>query len=397
VGLAIGLASSTVPVYLGECAPVEIRGRVLGSFNAFVVFGQILAALLDGTFFYVRDGWRIMLAFGAVFSTLQLLGLIILPESPRWLYKQGRERDAVKVLKKLRGSENVRSDIREIRGALEDQASQLSLFQILRSPGITRALTLGMGIMALQQFAGINTVMYYSATIFKFAGFGSGDSICCCDKDVVPIWLALSTSIAQFVGILIGQKLSDSKGRRFLLLSSALVASVCLGLLGLGFMIQNEAKMLSRILTLLGLMGYLISFGWGLATLPWTLNGELYPMAARSQCASIATMTNWISNFVVSGTFLTLVHTPLQTQGTFWLLGVIAFSGFCWLFYRMPETKGKTLAEITSMFEALAAGAAIDCAVQENTYSRLPSDRAPSVEPFFTLNSDIDRPQSETK
>mmetsp|Transcript_7685 Transcript_7685/g.18754 ORF Transcript_7685/g.18754 Transcript_7685/m.18754 type:complete len:606 (+) Transcript_7685:181-1998(+) len=388
VGLAIGLASHTVPVYLGECASPGTRGRVLGCFNGFVVLGQILAAVMDGAFFYLRDGWRYMLGFGAVFAVMQFVGMaMLLPESPRFLFKKGEEDLAAKVLTRLRGESNedlIRRDLEDIRVSLEEQASQLSLVQILQSPGIRHALTLGVGIMALQQFSGINTVMYYSATILKDAGFGSqGDSLCCCAKDAIPIWLSLTTSVSQFSGILLGQYMADSLGRRPLLVSSAACASVALGVLGTGFILGGGA--LAKAMTMVGLVGYLIAFGWGLATLPWTLNGELYPMAARSVCVSIATMTNWISNFIVSGTFLTLVQSPIKTQGTFWILGGISLLGFVWLYYRMPETKGKTLGGITAMFENLAMGVPLHEASQNLGHG----ERSQSPEQIFTINSDL--------
>ncbi|GAB5369082.1 hypothetical protein AAMO2058_001374700 [Amorphochlora amoebiformis] len=355
VGIAIGFASHTVPVYLGECAQPQIRGKVLGCFNAFVVFGQILAGILDGAFFYVHNGWRLMLGFGAVFSTFQLIGLLFLPESPRYLFKNGNSERAARVLSTLRPpGYDTSAELSEWRANINDEESNLSFKEIFESHSIRASLALGCGVQCLQQFAGINTVMYYSASILQDAGFGGSDSICCCAKDAIPIWLSISTATAQFVGVLIGQYLSDSWGRRPLLLSSCLAAALFLGLLGTGFLLQDKESNGSQSLTLVALLGYLVAFGWGLATIPWTLNGEIYPMKARAKCATLASMCNWMSNFIVSGSFLTLTDTKLKTQGTFWLLGSIAIIGFFWLLVAMPETKGRTLNEIADIFQNLS-------------------------------------------
>ncbi len=355
-GLAIGLASHSVPLYLSECAHPALRGRIVGCFNLFVVFGQVLAGAVDGGFFYFQDGWRYMLGFAGVFSVAQLLGLACLPQSPRWLLQNGQDEEAGRVLFKLRGFDDDGAEIAEIKDAIQREAgATMSYVELISEPGIRRALVLGCGLQALQQFIGINTVMYYSATILREAGFGGNGSggICCCDDDVTPIWLSVGVSSAQFFGILIGQFLADSTGRRPLVMTSCAGAAVSLGVLGLGFALPGNGAT-GRILAMAGLISYLVAFGWGMASVPWTINGEIYPLAARAKCIGLSTMTNWITNFAVAGTFLTLTQSPLRAGGTFWLFGAIAMCGLAWTGGYMPETKGKTLGEISAMFHNLA-------------------------------------------
>lgn len=349
VGLAIGFASHTTPMYLGEVAPPHVRGRIVAAFNIFIVAGQVLASVMDGVFFYLDDGWRYMLGCAAVLSVIQFFGFLFLPESPRWMYKTGKRDKAIHTLQKIRGSNHIEAELNEIEAALTIENETMSWFEILRSGSLRRQLGLGCGLMLLQQLVGINTVMYYSATILKDAGFGgSKGKLCCCSSDAIPIWLSAGTAAAQMTGCIAGMYLVDKVGRRKPVLFSLVGVVVFLTILGFSFQIDLGSA--TNAMSMIGLVGYLLVFGVGMGPIPWILNSEIYPMKARSRCNSAAVGTNWTSNFIISVTFLSLTDW-IGTGPTFWLFAAIALLGAVWMYWALPETQNKSLQEIQDLFE----------------------------------------------
>jgi len=358
VGLSVGAASHTVPLYLAEVAPSEGRGRLVVFNNIFIVLGQVVASLVDCGFGLgcTSDGWRYMLGIGAVPALGMLAGLLLLPESPRWLLQRGETDRARDVLIKARGGIEIAAIDQEMQemqqSVATDQAGAAPLWEMLREPGVLRALRLGCFLQAFQQLAGINTLMYYSATILQ-AGSQSSDLSPCDSKNVEAICLSAAVAFAQLVGNVAGMFLVDSFGRRTLLLWSTAGVSVCLVLLGLCFYGEGQSN-----LAVWAMVAYLIVFGVGLSPMPWTVNSEIYPLRVRSTAVSISTGVNWVANYIVSATFLT-ISTALSTDaddgkdhpdGAFWLYAAITAVGWVWLYCYMPETKGKALEEIEELF-----------------------------------------------
>jgi len=227
IGLAIGFSSMTVPIYIAEAAPSSIRGRLVTINCIFITGGQFVAGMVDGGFAEVPGGWRYMLGVAAVPAAMQFVGVLFLPESPRWLVAKGRVEEAREVLGRLRASEDIGFEMAEIE---EDVAATSSLptaglKDLWASPPIRRAVILGCGLMLLQQLSGINTVMYYSASIYNMAGF----------SDTASIWLAGFTALAQFVGMLANMALVEKWGRRTLVLTSLSLVTVSLVAIGASF------------------------------------------------------------------------------------------------------------------------------------------------------------------
>ncbi|GAB5034470.1 solute carrier family 2 (facilitated glucose transporter) member 13 [Nannochloropsis oceanica] len=227
IGLAIGFSSMTVPIYIAEAAPSSIRGRLVTMNCIFITGGQFVAGMVDGGFAEVPGGWRYMLGVAAIPAAMQFFGVLFLPESPRWLVAKGKVEEAREVLGRLRASENIGFEMAEIE---EDVAATASLpsarFKDLwASPPIRRAMVLGCGLMLLQQLSGINTVMYYSASIYNMAGF----------SDTASIWLAGFTALAQFVGMLANMALVEKWGRRTLVLTSLSLVMISLVAIGASF------------------------------------------------------------------------------------------------------------------------------------------------------------------
>ncbi|CAM9822873.1 unnamed protein product, partial [Laminaria digitata] len=287
-----------------------------------------------------------------------------LPESPRWLVSAGRRREALSVLQQIRGSPHVHGEIEEMVESATDHSGTLresvTVRGLLEDPRIRRALVLGCGLQLLQQLSGINTVMYYSATIFSMAGF----------SDNAAIWLAAVTAAAQSVGVCLGIFFIERCGRRRLILSSLGMVVVALVCLGTGFYLfdrdaapgsggvgndddgaDQSSSSLCGWLVVGAMMSYLFTFGVGMSSVPWTVNAEIYPNHARSLGTSASTTVNWLGNVVVSATFLSLASDDvLGTDGAFWLYASIAVAGWIWLYYGMPETKGLSLEEMELLF-----------------------------------------------
>ena len=462
VGFAVGLASSTVPLYIAELAPPELRGRLVSVNNSCIVIGQVVATIVDGLLASDRvNGWRWMLGLGGVPSIIQFGGLLLLPESPRWLLSRGRTSEARATLTKLRSAapdvnSAVDSEIEEIlatlaiegvgrRGAQAATAASngaaangadaarpgadavdgpragvgvggaadtvgvktghagaggdgrsappegssaaptvptaaigseggggggggggVSLHELWQ---VRRQLTLGVGLLTLQQLIGINTIMYYSVSILIQANVGTVSQ---------SIWLAVPVAASQLVGCLVGGWLIDRTGRRTLVLLSLFGVVLSLALEGGAFALDawvcatnttNAADAadgaasvggggggvvatvcsLKSTVTVLSMVLYLLCFGVGMSPVPWAINAEIYPMHVRTTCMGIATAANWITNFVVSASFFTL-QDLVSKPGAFWLYGSIALVGGIWLALVMPETAGRSLEQIDMLF-----------------------------------------------
>lgn len=218
VGLGIGLASLTTPVYIAEAAPSHMRGTLVTLNTLFITCGQVVAGIVDGLFAETPAGWRYMLGLSGLPSLFMMIGFVSLPESPRWLVAVGRRREALSVLQTIRGTMDVHAEVEEMVESSTDRSSlngdrlraSATVNDLLEDPRIRRALVLGCGLQMLQQLSGINTVMYYSATIFKMAGFTMN----------AAIWLAALTAASQSVGVCFGLYFIEVCGRRMLVLSS---------------------------------------------------------------------------------------------------------------------------------------------------------------------------------
>ncbi|XP_064606088.1 proton myo-inositol cotransporter-like [Liolophura sinensis] len=237
VGAGIGLTSTTIPMYIAECSPSNIRGRLVSTNVAMVACGQFVANVVDGIFgFDEVNGWRYMLGLSGIPSVIQFLGFIFMPESPRWLIIQGREDEARRALQKMRGQldideeyQTIKQNCQEIRRQEEERSHTPILIQMLQTPSVRRALIVGCGLQMIQQVAGINTVMYYSATIIKMSGVRSNEA---------AIWLSAVTAFVNFVFTMVGLYLVEKIGRRPLTLGSLVGAIVSLAWLAVGFQLS---------------------------------------------------------------------------------------------------------------------------------------------------------------
>jgi len=431
VGMGVGLASMTMPMFISEVAPVDQRGRLITINNGFITGGQFIAACVDGFFANTEEGWRYMLGIGAAPAIIMFVGFVFyLPESPRWRLMKGQEEESKEILKRIRADAYTESEFEHLKADIASNQEQ-SLMANLRSKTFRRALFLGCGLQIFQQLAGINTVMYYSASIMEMSGVRDPS---------LAIWMAAVTAFVNFAFTFVGIYCVEKFGRRKLTLSSMLGVVLTLSLLAAGFFVsshhsdaidvlanpfddeqgchlytdcnacqmnpecgycyydgekeederetvtnfcfpinedigfddeeqstvglcQNGTQKDSSIwwtetycpskyswMSLLGMVLYLMAFAPGMGPMPWTLNAEIYPQSGRSLGNSIATTTNWVTNFVVSLTFLSITE-AFTTQGAFLFYAGLSVFGFAFMYLFVPETKGVPLEDIPKLFE----------------------------------------------
>lgn len=237
VGVGIGFSSMTVPLYIAEVSPPHVRGRLVSLNTLLVTGGQFFACVLAAVLSHVPDGWRYMLGLAAVPAAVQFVGFLLLPESPRFLLSQSardpsRKAAAYAALVRIRGTEDVETEFNHIeREVARAKDADVDVWRELQTPSVVRALTLGCVLQALQQLCGINTVMYYGATIIQMAGFADAST---------AIWLAALVSFSNFVFTFVGIYLVDRVGRRVLTLASLAGVVVSLVALGASFYAAQE-------------------------------------------------------------------------------------------------------------------------------------------------------------
>ena len=343
VGLAIGITSMLTPLYLAELAPAEKRGAVV-SFNQFcITSGILLSYLVDYLLADVAGGWRWMLGVGLVPGVVLGGGMLVLPESPRWLLGRGRAEEAAAALHRLRGGD-VGGEIDALRRDLSADAKAPDWSQLLR-PGARRALIVGFGLAVCQQITGINTVIYYAPIIFQQAGLASA-----------PASLAASAGLGlvNVIITVVAIRLLDRAGRRLLLLSGLLVMGAALIVLG-AVSLQPPSPALG-LATAGALAVYVGGFAVGLGPVFWLLIAEVFPLAVRGRGMSVASVANWGANVAVTVVFLDLVRL-VGTAGIFLLFAVLTAAAFAFAWGLVPETRGRSLEEIEAAMGGAAPGA----------------------------------------
>lgn len=336
VGVAIGMASFIVPLYIAEVAPANIRGALV-SLNQLAITVGIVVSYLVNFYFATTGEWRWMLGLAVIPSIILGIGMFFMPPSPRWLYSRGAMDKARSVLQRIRMTKNVNEEMKEIRESLicEEECKWGDLLD----PVVRPALIVGIGLAIFQQLTGINTVIYYAPTILLFAGLGSAAA-----SILATAGIGVINVLLTIVSIL----LIDRVGRRPLLLIGLIGMIISLGLLGMAFALPGLSASLGW-LAVICLMIYVGSFAIGLGPVFWLMISEIYPLRIRGRAMSIATLANWGFNLLVAITFLSLIQL-LGTPGTFWLYSVIGVGAFIFVYALVPETKGKSLEEIEAIW-----------------------------------------------
>ncbi|KAG8637449.1 hypothetical protein MANES_15G123867v8 [Manihot esculenta] len=228
VGLGVGMASMTAPLYISEASPAKIRGALVSTNGFLITGGQFLSYLINLAFTEAPGTWRWMLGVAGVPALLQFILMLMLPESPRWLYRKGREEEAKAILRKIYPADEVETEIRDLKTSVEKEideegsSEKINLIKLCKTRTVRRGLIAGVGLQVFQQFVGINTVMYYSPTIVQLAGFASNQT---------ALLLSLITSGLNALGSIVSIYFIDRTGRKKLLIFSLVGVILSLGLL----------------------------------------------------------------------------------------------------------------------------------------------------------------------
>lgn len=348
VGFGVGMAAMVVPVYLAEAAPADLRGSIVSTNVLFIVSGQLLSYLVC---IALAPHWRWMLGLAGVPGALQAIGMIFLPESPRWLFQSGKNDDAITVLKRIRlpvvfrqDQSLIQNEINEIENELKSEfrlTYRQQLYELVHN--FRRPMLVGVSLQVFQQFIGINTALYYGPQIMERAGFDGGDS--------QPILASIPLAFVNVIGCCIAVRYIDNLGRRtiMLLMLPCIVASLCTMSIALYLVVYTESPV-GKWLALSALICYLGFFSTGMATTPWTVNAEIYPMHLRSVANSLATTANWVANFIVSMSFLSLMDTNEGAVLCWLMFAVLAALAWLFIYFYLPETKGKSLEDVLQLF-----------------------------------------------
>lgn len=332
LGLAIGIASFTAPLYLAEVAPENIRGSMISLYQLMITAG-ILIAFLSNTAFSYYEAWRWMLGIIAIPGVLFLIGVFALPDSPRWLIMAGRKQEAIKVLHKLRGDEKViQQEVQEIEEQLKVPQKGWSLFK--ENANFRRSVGLGVLLQVVQQFTGMNVVMYYAPRIFEGMGYDTA----------AQMWFTAAVGLTNVLATFIAIFLVDKWGRKPILYTGFVVMAVGLGvvgtMLGMGNLSHGQ-----QTFTVVMLLIFIVGFAMSAGPLIWTLCSEVQPLKGRDFGIGCSTFTNWIANMIVGATFLTMLGT-LGQGTTFWIYAGLNVVFIFLVFLLVPETKGVTLERI---------------------------------------------------
>lgn len=332
IGIAIGVASYTAPLYISEISPPQARGALVSLNQLMITCGIVVSYLVDYALSLGQSEWRWMFGLGAVPAIILLLGMIGLSESPRWLVSKNRTEEAREVLTHALPAKDVDNAIKEIRGSL---SVKTGTWNELLTPWVRPALVVGIMLALFQQFTGINTIIYYAPTIFEFSGF---------ESHKVSILATVGVGTVNVLMTLVAIWFLDRLGRKPLLYIGMTGMTISLGVLGFAF--YSPALMSSlKLLTVISVVVYIASFAISLGPIFWLMIAEIYPLRIRGRAMSIATVANWGSNMIVAATFLTLTE-KLGKAGAFWFYGVVCILGIVFCRFYVPETKGHTLEEI---------------------------------------------------
>ncbi|KAJ0264570.1 putative sugar transporter ERD6-like 13 [Hirschfeldia incana] len=323
LGVASGVTSYVVPVYIVEIAPKRIRGA-FSAVSMLVMSASMAFSFLVGSVV----SWQTLALFSTVPCVLEFAGLFFIPESPRWLSRNGRVKESEVALQRLRGNgTDITREAAEIKESKED--GFLELFK----PRYSRAVIVGIGLLVLQQLGGLSGYTFYMSSIFDKAGFPSNVG--------VTVATVVQATMSAFGLIIV-----DKFGRRPLLMVAT--GMMCLGsfITGMSFLFQSYALLdnYTSISTLIGVLVFLTSCTIGIGGIPWVIVSEMTPMNIKGSSGTLCNITSWSSNWFVSYTFNFLFQ--WSSSGVFFIYSLISGVGILFVMKMVPETRGRSLEEI---------------------------------------------------
>ncbi|MFF7796792.1 sugar porter family MFS transporter [Streptomyces olivaceus] len=339
LGIAVGIATAMIPVYLSEISPALRRGSFTGLFQVMITVG-VLAASLVGLAFTPSEGWRWMFGLGVVPAFVMFVGSLRLPESPRWLVDHGREEEALAVLAGSRSvaeAEREIADIRAVSDARPAPAGRQAWGALFTSRALVRLLAVGSVLGILQQLIGINAITYYAPSVLKGIGYS--------DRAAVTANVGLSV-LGLIATLVMAYVLVDRVGRRRPLVWGALAMAASMLVLALVHLGADDGEVSggAGYLAVGGLALFQVAFALSWGGIVWIVLGEMFPLSVRGLAMGIATFMTELASVVVSQVFPSLLDAGAPTVFlAFAAMGVLAFF---WALFMIPETKNRSLEEI---------------------------------------------------
>jgi sugar porter (SP) family MFS transporter len=361
LGVAIGISSFTVPLYISEISPTKIRGALVSSFQLMITIGILVSYFSD---LAIADesnpfSWRWMFYVGVFPAIILFVGMLFLPETPRFLIGKGKEEQGRKILSKVEDPDLVEVAIKRIKDDIEKDKIQATNWTEIFKPWLRTALFIAIGIMFVQQFVGINTIIYYAPTVFIIAGFAGAKA---------AIAATVSVGVVNVLSTVLSMFLIDKLGRRKLYFIGLTGMAVALTALGTFFLLKDNLGPSLKYITVGTILIYIFFFAISLGPLGWLIISEIFPLKVRGLGMSIGSLSNWLFNAIVTFTFMKLawaftapgmeiinegsIEPDPNPAGSFFVYAVIAIIGIIWGLKYIPETKGKTLEEIEDHWRA---------------------------------------------
>ncbi len=356
LGVAVGMASFTAPLYLSEIAPKSVRGMLISMYQLLITIGIVMAFLSD-TYFstYCRINqvlgghWRLMLGVLVVPATVMFIAIYFLPESPRWLILKGFKQRAGDVLKTVRNTEQeIAEEVAEIEQSLAMKQNGIQLFR--QNKFFRHAIFLGIALQVIQQLTGINVVMYYAPKIFEIAGFGT---------HAEQMWGTVLVGCINVLATFIAIAFVDRVGRKPIMYGGFVVMGLAMVSVALCFYagLEHHAALTPdpndvspqlaslSFVAIAALLLFIVGFAASAGPIIWVMCSEIYPLSGRDLGVTVSTCTNWIVNGIVGVTFLSLLE-GFGHGNTFLLYGLIEVAFIVFFIKFAPETKGVSLEKI---------------------------------------------------
>lgn len=341
-GIAIGLASNLSPMYIAEVAPAAVRGRLVSMNQFTIVIGILLAQAANygiawlgssggSDAWNVTSGWRWMFGVTAVPAGLFFVLMFLVPESPRWLVKNGQGGAGRAVLARIGGEPFADRELENIQNTLVGEVQKVH-FRELWHPRLFPILAMGVTLAVLQQWCGINVIFYYAASLFREAGYNVTDAL----LNIVII------GAVNLIFTILAVWSVDRVGRRILMLIGFAGLPLIYTLIGATFYFSAGKGGISLLVLTLAAIG---CYALTLAPVTWVVLSEIFPNRIRGAAMSVSVVSLWTACFLLTFTF-PLLRNALGTARTFWLYAAICVGGWFYAYFRLPETKGKTLEQI---------------------------------------------------
>lgn len=344
-GIGIGLASNLSPMYIAEVSPAHMRGKFVSLNQLTIVIGILLAQIVNWQIaqpvapgatdaeilasWNGQTGWRWMFWAETIPAGLFFLLMFFVPESPRWLAKNGSESKVLGILTKIGGADYAGSEFHSIKTTLQKDSVKVNFRDIL-SPGMKKILLIGIVLAAFQQWCGINVIFNYAEEVFAAAGYGVSDIL----------FNIVVTGSVNLIFTFVAIYTVDKLGRRALMILGAGGLAGIYAILGAAFYFEMTGWPL-LLLVVLAIACYAMS----LAPVTWVVLSEIFPNRIRGAAMAVATVALWLASFLLTYTF-PLLNDAFGASGTFWLYGIICISGLVFIYKKLPETKKRSLEEI---------------------------------------------------